>query len=196
MFLKQSKIDWLIVGLGNPGREYERTRHNVGFRTVELLASQANVKIDRARFRGLSVSCTLAAQKVLLLKPETFMNLSGEAVHLAAMYYQISISHILVLSDDISLPVGKIRVRAEGSAGGHNGLKSIISHLGSQEFPRVKIGVGAKPHPDYDLADWVLSSFSAEEEKALAPAVENAAAAVLELIQNGPQSAAGKFNGK
>lgn len=196
MLLKRSTIDWLIVGLGNPGREYEKTRHNVGFRTVELLAKQANVKIDRAKFRGLTASCTLAEQKLLLLKPETFMNLSGEAVHLAAMYYQIPISHILVLSDDISLPVGKIRVRAEGSAGGHNGLKSIISHLGSQDFPRVRIGVGAKPHPDYDLADWVLSSFSAEEEKALAPAVENAAAAVLELIQNGPQRAAGKFNGK
>ena len=196
MLLKTSTIDWLIVGLGNPGREYEKTRHNVGFRAVELLAKQANCKIDRARFRGLIGSCTLAGQKLLLLKPETFMNLSGEAVHLAAMFYRIPIDRILVLSDDISLPVGKIRVRAEGSAGGHNGLKSIISHLGSQEFPRVRIGVGAKPHPDYDLADWVLSNFSAEEEKALAPAVENAASAVLELIRNGPQMAASKFNGK
>ena len=196
MLLKTSTIDWLIVGLGNPGREYEKTRHNVGFRAVELLAKQVNCKIDRARFRGLTGSCTLAGQKLLLLKPETFMNLSGEAVHLAAMFYRIPIDRILVLSDDISLPVGKIRVRAEGSAGGHNGLKSIISHLGSQEFPRVRIGVGAKPHPDYDLADWVLSNFSAEEEKALAPAVENAVSAVLELIQNGPQMAASKFNGK
>ena len=196
MIFHNPTIDWLIVGLGNPGREYEKTRHNVGFRAVELLAKQANCKIDRARFRGLTGSCTLAGQKLLLLKPETFMNLSGEAVHLAAMFYRIPIDRILVLSDDISLPVGKIRVRAEGSAGGHNGLKSIISHLGSQEFPRVRIGVGAKPHPDYNLADWVLSNFSAEEEKALAPAVENAASAVLELIQNGPQMAASKFNGK
>ncbi|MBQ1410488.1 MAG: aminoacyl-tRNA hydrolase [Oscillospiraceae bacterium] len=196
MLFKTAAIDWLIVGLGNPGREYEKTRHNVGFRTVELLAKQASAKIDRVRFRGLTASCTLAGQKVLLLKPETFMNLSGEAVHLAAMFYRIPIDHILVLSDDISLPVGKIRVRAEGSAGGHNGLKSIISHLGSQDFPRVKIGVGAKPHPDYDLADWVLSAFSAEEEKTLAPAIEHAAAAALELIQNGPQMAASKFNGK
>lgn len=196
MFLKKSTIDWLIVGLGNPGREYERTRHNVGFRAAELLAKEAGVKIDRVKFRGLTRSAELAGQKVLLLKPETYMNLSGEAVHLAAMFYRVPISRILVLSDDISLPVGKVRVRAEGSAGGHNGLKSIISHLGSQEFPRVKIGVGAKPHPDYDLADWVLSSFSAEEEKALAPAIENAAAAAIELIQNGPQSAASKFNGK
>lgn len=196
MLFQKTTIDWLIVGLGNPGREYEKTRHNVGFRAAELLAKQAGVKLDRARFRGLTASCTLAGQRVLLLKPETFMNLSGEAVHLAAMFYRIPIDRILVLSDDISLPVGKIRVRAEGSAGGHNGLKSIISHLGSQDFPRVRIGVGAKPHPDYDLADWVLSSFSAEEEKTLVPAIENAAAAVLELIQNGPQAAASKFNGK
>lgn len=196
MLFQKTTIDWLIVGLGNPGREYEKTRHNVGFRAAELLAKQAGVKLDRARFRGLTASCTLAGQRVLLLKPETFMNLSGEAVHLAAMFYRIPIDRILVLSDDISLPVGKIRVRAEGSAGGHNGLKSIISHLGSQDFPRIRIGVGAKPHPDYDLADWVLSSFSAEEEKTLVPAIENAAAAVLELIQNGPQAAASKFNGK
>ncbi len=196
MFFKKSTIDWLLVGLGNPGREYERTRHNVGFRTAELLAKQAGVKIDRAKFRALTVSCTLAGQKVLLLKPETFMNNSGEAVQLAAMFYKIPIDHILVFSDDISLPVGKIRVRAEGSAGGHNGLKSIISHLGSQDFPRIRVGVGAKPHPDYDLADWVLSSFSPEEEKALAPALDHAASAALELLQNGPQMAASKYNGK
>lgn len=195
MLFKKSTIDWLVVGLGNPGREYERTRHNVGWRTVELLAQDAGVKIDRAKFRGLTRSCTLAGQKVLLLKPETYMNASGEAVQLAAMYYKIPIDHILVLSDDISLPVGKIRVRAEGSAGGHNGLKSVISRLGSQDFPRIRIGVGAKPHPDYDLADWVLSTFSPEEEKALTPAIDHAAAAALELIRNGPQSAAAKYNG-
>ena len=195
MLFKKSTIDWLVVGLGNPGREYERTRHNVGYRTAELLAKEAGVKIDRVKFRGLTRACTLAGQKVLLLKPETYMNLSGEAVQLAAMFYKLPIDHVVVVSDDVSLPVGKIRVRAEGSAGGHNGLKSIISHLGSQDFPRVKIGVGAKPHPDYDLADWVLSSFSAEEEKTLAPALEHAAAAVLELIQNGPAKAAAKYNG-
>ena len=196
MLLKRSTIDWLIVGLGNPGPEYAKTRHNVGFRAAELLAKQAGVKLDRAKFRALTRTAELAGRKVLLLEPQTFMNNSGEAVQLAAMFYKIPISRILVLSDDISLPVGKIRVRAEGSAGGHNGLKSVISHLGSQDFPRIRIGVGAKPHPDYDLADWVLSSFTAEEEKALAPAVEHAAAAVLELIQNGAQSAASKYNGK
>ncbi|MBR6377479.1 MAG: aminoacyl-tRNA hydrolase [Oscillospiraceae bacterium] len=196
MFLTRRPVDWLIVGLGNPGREYERTRHNVGFRTAELLAREANVTIDRAKFRGLTRGCELAGQKVLLLKPETFMNNSGEAVQLAAMFYKLPIDHILVISDDISLPVGKIRVRSEGSAGGHNGLKSIIAHLGSQDFPRIRVGVGAKPHPDYDLADWVLSSFTPEEEKLLAPALDHAAAAALELIQHGPQMAASKFNGK
>ena len=195
MFLKKQAVDWLIVGLGNPGKQYEKTRHNVGYRTAELLARDAGVKIDRAKFRGLTRTCTLAGQRVLLLKPETYMNLSGEAVQLAAMFYKVPIDHILVLSDDVSLPVGKIRVRAEGSAGGHNGLKSVISRLGSQDFPRVKIGVGAKPHPDYDLADWVLSNFTSEEEKTLAPAVEHAAAAALELIQHGPQAAAAKYNG-
>ncbi len=196
MFFKQSTIDWLIVGLGNPGREYARTRHNVGFRAVDLLAEQAGVKIDRLKFRALTHSAELAGQKLLLLKPETYMNSSGEAVQLAAMFYKLPISRVLVLSDDISLPVGKIRVRAEGSAGGHNGLKSIIAQLGSQDFPRIRVGVGAKPHPDYDLADWVLSNFSQEEETALAPAIEHAAAAALELIKNGPAMAASRFNGK
>lgn len=196
MYFRKTTLDWIIVGLGNPGSEYERTRHNVGFRTVDLLAKQADVKIDRAKFRALTRTTTLAGQKVLLLKPETYMNRSGEAVQLAAMFYKVPISHILVLSDDISLPVGKIRVRAEGSAGGHNGLKSIIEQLGSQDFPRIRIGVGAKPHPDYDLADWVLSNFTPEEETLLIPAIEHAAAAVLELIQNGPQSAASRYNGK
>ncbi len=196
MFLRNSTIDWLIVGLGNPGREYERTRHNVGFRVLELLAKEAGARVDRSRFRALTGTAELGGQKVLLLKPQTYMNNSGEAVHLAAMFYRVPISRILILSDDISLPVGRVRVRAEGSAGGHNGLKSVIAHLGSQDFPRVKIGVGAKPHPDYDLADWVLSNFTSEEEKALAPALEHAAAAALELIRNGVQSAAGKYNGK
>ena len=196
MLLKRSAVDWIVVGLGNPGREYERTRHNVGYRTADLLAKDAGVKIDRAKFRGLTRALSLAGKKVLLLKPETYMNNSGEAVQLAAMFYKVPIDHILVVSDDVSLPVGTIRVRAEGSAGGHNGLKSVISHLGSQEFPRVKIGVGAKPHPDYDLADWVLSAFSSQEEALMGPAVEKAAAAVLELIKNGPQSAAARYNGK
>ena len=196
LFQKSGSVQWMLVGLGNPGGEYAKTRHNVGFRTVELLAKQAGVKIDRARCRAFVRQCELAGKKVLLVKPQTYMNNSGEAVWLAAQYYKIPKERILVISDDVSLPVGRVRVRAEGSAGGHNGLKSIIQHLGSEAFPRVKIGVGAKPHPDYDLASWVLSNFTPDEEKLLAPAIENAAAAALEILQNGVPSAANKYNGK
>ena len=196
LFQKSGSVQWMLVGLGNPGGEYAKTRHNVGFRTVELLAKQAGVKIDRARCRAFVRQCELAGKKVLLVKPQTYMNNSGEAVWLAAQYYKIPKERILVISDDISLPVGRIRVRESGSAGGHNGLKSIIQHLGSEAFPRVKIGVGAKPHPDYDLASWVLSNFTPDEEKLLAPAIENAAAAALEILQNGVPSAANKYNGK
>lgn len=196
LFQKNGSVQWMLVGLGNPGSAYEKTRHNVGFRAVELLAKQAGVKIDRAKCRAFVRQCELAGKKVLLVKPQTYMNNSGQAVWLAAQYYKIPKERIIVLSDDVSLPVGRIRVRAEGSAGGHNGLKSIIQHLGSEGFPRVKIGVGAKPHPDYDLADWVLSNFTPDEEKLLAPAIENAAAAALEILQNGTFSAANKYNGK
>ena len=195
MCFHKSTVDWLLVGLGNPGAEYAKTRHNVGFRVLDRLAEQAGVRVDRAKFRGLVRQTELAGQKVLLLKPQTFMNSSGEAVQLAAMYYKIPVSRILVISDDISLPVGRIRVRADGSAGGHNGLKSVIAQLGGSDFPRVKVGVGAKPHPDYDLADWVLSNFSAREEQDLAPALEHAAEAVLCLMQEGPAKAANRFNG-
>lgn len=196
MLFKKPNISWMVVGLGNPGTNYDRTRHNVGFRTVDLLAKQLVVKIDKAKCKSLLTTASVNGEKVLLVKPQTFMNKSGEAVLWASQFYKVEPAHIIVLSDDISLPVGKIRVRAEGSAGGHNGLKSIIADLGSQAFPRVRIGVGEKPHPDYDLADWVLSRFSAQEEQALAPAIENAANAVLELMQNGVQSAASGFNGK
>lgn len=196
MLGNRSGIGWMLVGLGNPGEEYARSRHNVGFRTVELLAKQAGVKIDRAKLRALSRQTVLAGQKVLLVKPQTYMNCSGEAVWLLSQYHKIPPEHILVISDDISLPVGRIRVRGDGSAGGHNGLKSIIQHLGTQEFPRVKIGVGGKPHPDYDLASWVLSSFTQDEEAQLAPALARAADAVLEILSSGVYSAANKFNGK
>ena len=195
LFQKSSGVRWLIVGLGNPGAEYERTRHNVGFRAVELLAKQAGVRIDRARFRAFVRQCELGGEKVLLVKPQTYMNNSGEAVWLAAQYYKIPPQRILVLSDDISLAVGRVRVRGEGSAGGHNGLKSIIQHLGGQDFPRVKIGVGQKPHPDYDLASWVLSSFTADEEKLLEPAIGHAAEAALEILKNGVSSAMNRYNG-
>ena len=178
MLFQKSNISWIIVGLGNPGSQYDRTRHNVGFRTIDALADSLGVKINRSRFRALTATASIGGEKVLLLKPQTFMNASGMAVEPAAAYYKVPTDRILVIFDDISLPIGKIRIRADGSAGGHNGLKSLISALGGQSFPRIKVGVGDKPHPDYDLADWVLSKFSAKEEKDLAPAVENAVDAV------------------
>ena len=186
---------WLIVGLGNPGPEYQHTRHNIGFRCVELLAEQLNCKIDRAKFQGLYGQTTYNGTRLLLLKPMTYMNLSGRSVLQLSAYFSIPPQRIIVLFDDISLEPGRLRVRADGSAGGHNGIKSIIQELGSQSFPRVKIGVGAKPHPDYDLADWVLSSFSALEEKALSVSLPNAARAALAIIDSGVPEAANRFNG-
>ena len=186
---------WLIVGLGNPGREYERTRHNCGFRAVELLADTLGCKIDKAKFQGLYGQVNYGSKKLLLLKPQTFMNLSGRSVLQLSAYFHIPPQNIIVLFDDISLEPGRLRIRADGSAGGHNGIKSIIQELGSQSFPRVKIGVGSKPNPEYDLADWVLSTFSAQEEKALAVSLKNAADATLAIIDQGVPEAANRFNG-
>ena len=196
MIFKSSGCDWMIVGLGNPGKEYENTRHNVGFRATDLLAGVLRTKIDRLKCKALTRMVTVQGQKVLLVQPQTYMNLSGAAVGALASYYKVKPERILVIFDDISLPVGRIRIRKDGSAGGHNGIKSIIQSLGSDQFPRVKVGVGAKPHPDYDLADWVLSRFSAQEEKALAPALENAANAALLLMEQGVEKAASAYNGK
>lgn len=196
MLFQKSACDWLIVGLGNPGENYARTRHNIGFRAVDCLAGQLGAKIDRAKFRGLYGQASFKGLKLILLKPQTFMNNSGLSVMDAARFYKLPAERVIVLFDDISLDVGRLRVRAEGSAGGHNGIKSIIGGLNSQSFPRVKIGVGAKPHPDYALADWVLSNFTKDEEKLLAPVIEDAASAALELIENGVQAAASKYNGR
>ena len=196
MLFQKSSCDWLIVGLGNPGENYARTRHNIGFRAVDCLAGQLGAKIDRAKFRGLYGQANFKGLKLILLKPQTFMNNSGLSVMDAARFYKLPAERVIVLFDDISLDVGRLRVRAEGSAGGHNGIKSIIGGLNSQSFPRVKIGVGAKPHPDYALADWVLSNFTKDEEKLLAPVIEDAASAALELIENGVQAAASKYNGR
>ena len=187
----------MIVGLGNPGSEYENTRHNVGFRAIDLLAASLGTKINRLKFRALTspvVDC--GGKKVLLLKPQTYMNASGDAVKLAGAFYKLPPERIIVISDDISLPVGRIRVRAEGSAGGHNGLKSIIAQLGCQTFPRVKIGVGEKPHPDYDLADWVLGTVSAADRPVLEAALKNAAAAAEDVVRNGSVHAANAYNGR
>ena len=196
LFSKAPACGWLVVGLGNPGLNYARTRHNVGFRAVDALAEKLGVKIDRARFRGLTAQASAGGEKLLLLKPQTFMNNSGLSVMDAARFYKLPPERVLVLSDDISLEVGRLRVRASGSAGGHNGIKSIIGALNSEAFPRVKIGVGAKPCPEYELADWVLSNFTASEEKRLVPAHDDAGLAALEVLQNGVPEAANRFNGR
>ncbi len=195
MLFRKPACDWIIVGLGNPGDNYSRTRHNVGFRTIDILASKLGVKVDRAKYRGLYGQATYNGQKVILLKPQTFMNLSGLSVMDAARFYKVPPEKIIVAFDDISLDVGRLRIRGDGSAGGHNGIKSIIGSLNSQSFPRVKIGVGAKPHPDYDLADWVLSAFPPAEEKLLLPALERAAEACLSLIDHGVYETANRYNG-
>ena len=192
---KTDKQSWLIVGLGNPGREYERTRHNTGFRAIDLLAQTLGCKIDKAKFQGLYGQTVYNGTKLFLLKPQTYMNLSGRAVLQLSTYYSIPPERIIVLFDDISLEPGRLRVRGDGSAGGHNGIKSIIAELGSQNFPRVKIGVGAKPNPEFDLAAWVLSTFSAKEEKDLSFALKNVGQAALLIIDQGVPQAANQFNG-
>ena len=196
LFQRNKGGDWLIVGLGNPGSKYWNTRHNVGFAAMDALADSLHARVDRVKFQGLTGTAELDGKKLLLLKPTTYMNLSGQAVSAAARFYKIPPERILVMFDDISLEPGRIRVRKEGSAGGHNGVKSIISSLGSQAFPRIKIGVGAKPHPDYDLADWVLSVFPLSQREAMAEVYSRAAEAARAIVTEGCDAAMNRFNGK
>ncbi len=186
---------FLVAGLGNPESRYDRTRHNVGFRTLDLLAERLGIKVNRFKWKAIYGQGRLPGCRVVLMKPQTYMNLSGEAVRAAAEFWKVPPERVLVLYDDVSLPVGRLRVRAKGSAGGHNGMKSIISCLGSEAFPRVRVGVGEKPRPEMDLADWVLSAFSAQEEKELAPALERAAQAAELVMREGPEKAMNRFNG-
>ena len=186
---------WLIVGLGNPGKDYERTRHNAGFRALDILAEKLGCKVDKLKFQGLYGQCTYQGRKLYLLKPQTYMNLSGRSVLQLSAYFHIPPQRIVVIFDDISLEPGRLRIRGDGSAGGHNGIKSIISEVGSQDFPRVKVGVGAKAHAAQDLADWVLSTFSAQDEKALAVSLPRAADAALTVVTDGVSEAANRFNG-
>ena len=186
----------MLVGLGNPGSKYDRTRHNAGFRAIETLSRRLSCRIDKGKFQALTGQCVVDGVKLILLKPQTYMNLSGESVAQAARFYKLPPERIIVLYDDVALEPGRLRIRADGSAGGHNGIKNIIGYLGTQSFPRVKIGVGAKPHPEYDLADWVLSTFSAQEEKALEPIWEKAAEAALAVVTMGVDKAANRYNGK
>ena len=190
-----SGVEWLLVGLGNPGDKYDNTRHNVGFAAIDQLAEELRVPVQKLKYRALTQTVELGGAKVLLMKPITYMNLSGEAVGEAARFFKIPADHVLVLSDDVSLPVGKLRIRKGGSAGGHNGLKSIIQHLGTDQFPRVKIGVGEKPHPDYDMADWVLGKFTGEDLKTISQAIQRAVKAAECYIHDGPDQAMNRFNG-
>ena len=189
-------IEWMIVGLGNPGSKYENTRHNCGFRALDAYAAKTGLRIDRMKFKALVGEGQLADKRVLFMKPQTFMNLSGEAVRDAANFYKIPPERIIVIVDDITLEVGRLRVRGKGSAGGQNGLKSIIYQLNSEAFPRVRMGIGAKPHPDYDLADWVLSKFQGEDIEKIDQAALRAMDAAAEIIRNGAQAAAQTYNGK
>lgn len=190
---KSSAVDWLVVGLGNPGQKYEHTRHNMGFLTLDLLAEQQGVKLNKVKFKSAYNILSFAGCRCLAMKPQTYMNLSGEAVREAAQFYKITADHVLVIYDDVSLPVGKLRVRPSGSAGGHNGIKNIIAHLGTQEFPRIKIGTGA-PGEGGDMIDWVIGVPSQAERKVLAESFEKALQAAECVIREGCQKAMNQFN--
>ena len=191
---KSSGAEWIVVFLGNPGPKYNGTRHNVGFMVADVLAKDMGLRIDRLRFKAYTGQGEIAESKVFFMKPQTYMNLSGEAVQPAAAFYKIPPERILVVSDDVSMPVGKLRIRAKGSAGGHNGLKSIISRLGTDEFPRLKIGVGAPEHSEHELADWVLGTFRNQEAETMREVISCASKAVETIIGEGIDTAMSRFN--
>lgn len=193
-FQKSAPVSWLVVGLGNVGDKYEGTRHNVGFEVADELGERGNFPIQRLKHKSLTHSAEIAGARVLVMKPVTFMNLSGEAVGDAAKFYKIPPERVLIICDDVSLPLGKLRIRKGGSAGGHNGLKNIIAHLGTDQFPRLKVGVGEKPHPDYDLVDWVLGKFHGEDRKVMDAAVKRAADGVECVLKDGCDKAMNRFN--
>jgi len=195
-FLKKSSgpVGWIVVFLGNPGGKYTNTRHNVGFMCADKCEKATGAKINRARFKALTDSVKVNGEGVLLMKPQTYMNLSGDALIEAVRFYKVPAERVIVISDDVSLSVGKLRIRGKGSAGGHNGLKSIIARLGSDTFPRVKIGVGAPPHPEYDMADWVLGSFKNQDAVDIDAAVGRAWEAVETIIKEGVERAQSRFN--
>lgn len=180
--VSRQPISWVVAGLGNPGKEYTFTRHNAGFLATEYLAQKYGAKIDRSKFHALCGEAVIAGERVLLLQPQTYMNNSGESLREAAEFYRLPPDRVLVISDDITQAVGGLRVRRKGTDGGHNGLKSIIYHLKSDAFPRVRVGIGQKPHPDYDLAAWVLSEFSAGEKQELFGAFSDLAQGVEKIL--------------
>lgn len=185
---------YIIAGLGNPGKKYVGTRHNMGFEALDAVAAKYDIAIKKAKFNALYGEGTIEGEKVVLVKPQTYMNLSGESIREFKSWYKTDDSQIIIIYDDVSLPVGKMRIRPKGSAGGHNGMKSIIYQLGSEDFPRIKIGVGSPDNPDYDLADYVLGKFTKAEVKELIQKAIDTADAVGEIIKNGIEKAMTKYN--
>lgn len=186
--------EFIVAGLGNPDKKYTLTRHNSGFLCIDMLAEKLNFRVDRLKFKSLMCDTTINGHRCIVMKPQTYMNNSGEAIRECASFYKILPEKVIVIYDDISLDVGKLRIRRKGTDGGHNGIKSIIYHLNSDQFPRIKVGCGKKPHPDYDLADWVLSEFKKDEQKALEPALENACKAVEFLVNDEIDKAMNLYN--
>lgn len=197
MFFKKEKgstFEYLIAGLGNPGKEYENTRHNAGFCAVDILAKNFGMSWSKSKFEALYGDCTVSGSRIIIAKPQTFMNLSGGAVQKLSAFYKIPTDKIIILHDDVSLDVGKIRIRRKGSAGGQKGMNDIINALGTEQIARIKIGVGAKPHPDYDMKDWVLGRIPREQQTDFENACQNAAKAVEEIIARGIDSAMNKYS--
>ena len=192
--INNSPVEYIIVGLGNPGKEYVHTRHNAGFIAIDKLAEKYGCSITKMKYKALIADCTIAGKRALLMKPQTFMNLSGEAVTQAMSFYKIPPENVIVMFDDISLAVGKLRKRRKGSDGGQKGMRSIIELSGSQSFPRVKIGIGEKPNPKWQLADWVLSRFTSEELKTLDEVTEKACGAVEAILSGNIDKAMSQYN--
>lgn len=194
MFFSKGGAEWIVAFLGNPGIKYNGTRHNAGFMAADAMEKKLGVSINKMRFKALTQTVDIGGKKVLLMKPQTFMNLSGDAIVQAANFYKVLPERVLVVSDETALPIGKLRIRRGGSAGGHNGLKSVIARLGTDQFPRIRLGVGDKPHPDYDMADWVLSAFKGQDAADMELVAKKAADAVECYITEGADRAMNKFN--
>ncbi len=194
MFFSKGGAEWIVAFLGNPGLKYNGTRHNAGFMTADAMEKKLGVKINKMRFKALTQTVEFDSHKVLLMKPQTYMNLSGDAIAQAAKFYKVPPERVIVVSDETALPIGKLRIRRGGSAGGHNGLKSIIARLGTDQFPRIRLGVGAPPHPDYDMADWVLAVFKGQDAADMETAAKKAADAVESYITEGADRAMNKYN--
>lgn len=194
MFFSKGGAKWIVAFLGNPGLKYNGTRHNAGFMAADAMEKKLGVSINKMRFKALTQTADIGGKKVLLMKPQTYMNLSGDAIVQAANFYKVPPERVIVVSDETALPIGRLRIRRGGSAGGHNGLKSVIARLGTDQFPRIRLGVGDKPHPDYDMADWVLSAFKGQDAADMELVAKKAADAVECYITEGADRAMNRFN--